>query len=158
MKVRSVHERRVSANATEIERLLATVASDDDRIWPRGWPRIRFDRGLVVGAEGGHGPIRYRVEEVTPSMVRFRFTPPRSGFAAGLEGQHSFVIEGSTMRHVLEGEAHGTMLLKWPLMIRPLHDALIQDLFDRVESELGNPPAKPARHSWWVRFLRWILR
>src|SRR5690349_16450146 len=57
--------------------LLDRVASADDPIWPAPtWPPIRLDNGLRPGSRGGHGPIRYTVEEYDPGrLIRFRFDP-----------------------------------------------------------------------------------
>ncbi len=38
--------------------------------------------------------------------------------------------------------------------MRWLHDAVVEDLFDRAERALGTGPARPARWSPWVRALR----
>ena len=119
---------------------------------------MRLDRPLAPGARGGHGPVRYEVELVESDRVRFRFTPPARGFAAGLHGTHEFTIEGgATLRHTLAGEARGAALWKWLLIIRPLHDALLEDGLDRASVAAAVPFTK-ARHSWWVRFLRGVTR
>ncbi len=67
---------------------------------------MRFDRPLQVGAVGGHGPIRYEVEEYTAGrVVRFRFTGPD-----GFHGTHRYEVtvlsQGETsLQHVLEMDA-----------------------------------------------------
>ena len=48
------------------------------------------------------------------------------------------------------------MRVVWPLVIRWLHDAVVEDLFDRAEQALGTGPAQPGRWSPWVRLLRRI--
>ncbi len=118
---------------------------------------MRLDRPLQVGASGGHGPIRYRVEAYEPGRaVVFRFTRPQ-----GFEGTHGFEVEarstGSRLRHVLEMEARGTACVSWPLVFRPLHDALIEDALDRAQRALGEVPARPNRWSAFVRLLRFLL-
>jgi hypothetical protein len=158
LKIRNAHERKFAAGEGEIAALIASLSSDRDVLWPGDrWPRMRLEPSLHPGGEGGHGPIRYRVEEVTPRRVVFRFTPPRSGFAAGLQGTHWFEVEGHTLRHVLEGEVHGLMILRWALVVRPLHDALVEDAFDRAERTLTGVP-RHSPHSLWVRLLRTVLR
>ncbi len=42
-------------------------------------------------------------------------------------------------------------------VMRPLHDAVVQDSFDKLERELGQTP-KPRSWSVWVRLLRWVKR
>jgi hypothetical protein len=67
MVVVNVHERMLDASITEIGKLIDTLASAEDKLWPRDrWPAMKFDRPLSVGAVGGHGPIRYTVESYQP--------------------------------------------------------------------------------------------
>lgn len=115
---------------------------------------MRFDQTLEVGAVGGHGPIRYRVEQYEPGRrALFRFTGP-----PGLSGTHEWRVVpaggGCRIRHSIDGHAGGRMLLVWPLVLRPLHDALIEDALDKAESALTGIPAGPRPWSWWVRLLR----
>ena len=127
--MRNVHERHIPAPAAEVGRLLDGLASDDDALWPGDrWPRMRFDRGLEVGARGGHGPVRYEVAEHVPGeRVVFRFTKD-------FDGTHRFEAwsssSGTLLRHVLEGRNRGWMILGWPLAFRHLHDACVEDVLD----------------------------
>jgi hypothetical protein len=86
-------------------------------------------------------------------MVRFRFAP-----RLGLDGTHTLVVlpdgESSVLRHELNARASGRMRLAWPLAVRWLHDALVEDLLDRAEAELDGCVAQAARWSPWVRLLR----
>lgn len=159
MMVRNIHERTLDAPLDQVARLLDGLASDDDRLWPRDrWPPMKLDRPLAVGAKGGHSPIRYTVEDYAPgSSVQFRFTAPR-----GFEGTHSFTVEpltsgGVRLRHALVMKAEGRARITWPLVFRPLHDALVEDAFDRAERSLGLP-SRERRWSVTVRALRWILK
>lgn len=154
MKFLNVHERQLG-DRDAMRRLLAGLGSTGDAFWPHDrWPRLRLDGPLAPGARGGHGPVRYVVEAVEPDRIRCRFTPPARGFAAGLHGHHEFTIDdGTTLRHTIAAEAHGLAVLKWLLIVRPLHDALLEDALDRASIHVGQPFV-PARHSWWVRLLR----
>jgi hypothetical protein len=157
--VRNVHERSFTAAPSEVGALLDTLASSADQLWPHDrWPAIRFDGPLAPGAAGGHGPIRYTVEEYEPGRrVSFRFTRPR-----GFRGGHAFVVEarrngGAVLRHELVMQVAGTARLTWPVVFRPLHDALIEDALDRAAAALdGASPA--ARWTRKVRALRAMLR
>lgn len=156
MDVRNVHERCFAAPSDAMGRLLDGLASADDRLWPHDrWPAIRFDRPLAVGAVGGHGPIRYTVEAYTPSTsVRFRFTGPR-----GFVGTHGLDVEalgegGTRLRHTLAMRTAGEARLTWPLIFRPLHDALIEDSLDRAAVALGLAPIKAP----WTLAVRGIRR
>lgn len=156
MRVLNVHERVLDAPSPEVGALLDRLASREDAIWPHErWPPMRFDRPLGAGAAGGHGPVRYTVEAYEPGRsIRFRFTAPR-----GFNGTHRYEIEplpaGSTrLRHVLEMRTEGPALLTWPLIFRPMHDALIEDSLDKAGRSLGREPSPPARWSARVRLLR----
>jgi hypothetical protein len=155
MQVCNVHERLFPLPSALVGALIDSLASRDDRLWPRDkWPPMRFDRPLAVGAAGGHGPIRYFVEEYRPGQsVLFRFSAPR-----GFNGTHCFEVEdrqGTTvLRHVLEMRAAGRAVLRWLLYIRPLHDACIEDCLDRATLSLRIALERPARWSIYVRLLR----
>src|SRR3972149_5004392 len=98
---------------------------------------MRFDKPLGVGAIGGHGPIRYSVEQYEPGrLVRFRFTGPR-----GFRGTHSFIVlsgpDGASLRHEISLRPTGVGRVTWFVVFRPLHDALIEDAMDRASAALG---------------------
>jgi hypothetical protein len=157
--VRNVHERHFAAPADQVGLLIEGLASPNDRLWPSSrWPRMRLDRPLQVGAAGGHGPIRYHVETHEPGRtVRFRLTAP-----GGFDGFHSFEVvpaddQGTILRHVLEMNARGLAVLTWPLIFRPLHDALVEDGLDNAARALGEA-AGPRRWSLRVRLLRGAFR
>jgi hypothetical protein len=156
--VRNVHERLLAASIDHVALLIDGLASPGDRLWPRDrWPAMKFDRALQVGAAGGHGPIRYVVDAYEPGRsVRFRFTGPK-----GFVGWHGFALDALDgdrvrIRHVLEMRVAGKARLSWPLVYRPLHDALIEDAFDRAEAQFGGQVRRP-RWSGWVRVLRRLL-
>ena len=158
MKVRNIHERELASDAGRVGRLIDSLASPRDALWPADcWPPMKFDRPLSVGAAGGHGPVRYVVERYRPGKsIRFRFQQP-----AGFIGSHGYeVIERSpgksVLRHPLEMKSTGPALFSWPLVFRPLHDALIEDSLSRAEAAVGLA-ARRIPWSPWVRFLRWAL-
>ena len=159
--VRNVHERviRTPLPAPEVGGLLIdNLAGRDDALWPRErWPPMRFDRPLGVGASGGHGPIRYVVEDFVPGRsVRFRFTAPR-----GIVGTHGFDVEAVAagavrVRHTMSARLGGWARLSWPLVFRWLHDALIEDALDRAEA--GCRPLRAAPPRQWPRRVRVLRR
>jgi hypothetical protein len=156
----NVHERELDASAAEVGALVDSLSSRDDRLWPnRRWPAMRLDHGLELGSDGGHGPVRYAVARHEPGrLVAFAFTP-----AFPIDGEHRCeVLPGASadttlLRHVLEGRPHGWLRLGWPLCFRWLHDALIEDAFDRAEAELANRSWQPRRLPLHVRALRRLL-
>jgi len=158
MFVRNVHQRVYGAeNVDELERLLDTLATSEDKLWPRDqWPRMSFRGGKIEGEPGGHGPVRYVIETLEPRHVWFRFTGP-----PGFEGGHGFTItvSGGTavLSHVLEMKAVGRALLTWPMVFRPLDDALIEDALDNADRFLGLPPQGGA-WSAYVRVLRGLFQ
>jgi len=118
---------------------------------------MKFDRPLSVGARGGHGPIGYFVEAYKPGeSIKFRFTRPK-----GFNGFHQFDVvktahQSVLLRHTIEMEVTGSALVTWPLMIRPLHDALLEDALSTAQASLGmTPQIRP--WSPWVKMIRWIL-
>ena len=154
---KNVHQRSIDAPPGDIGELINSLSERDDALWPaRMWPRMALGASLGVGAAGGHGPIRYFVEEFNPGWsVKFRFAAP-----TGFDGFHRFeVLEEEygqvTLRHTLEMKTTGLAILSWPLFYRPLHDALIEDALAKAQGSLGlTPDVKP--WSGWVRTLRWI--
>lgn len=158
MHVRNIHEREFRASTREVGALIDSLASSKDLLWPtRTWPPMKFDQPLGVGARGGHGPIRYDVEAYQPGeSIRFRFTGPK-----GFHGYHGYDVVSATespvvLRQTLEMKARGLALLSWPLIFRPLHDALIEDSLAKAQASLGEAPEiRP--WSRWVRILRWVL-
>jgi hypothetical protein len=128
--------------------LLESWGGDDDRLWPADrWPATRLDGPLQVGTTGGHGPVRYEVAEYEPGRrLVFDLRAPR-----GLDGRLLFEADGNVLRHVIEADLHGAMKIAWPLVLQPIHDALIGDLLDRAA---GTPP-RP--FSLRVRLFRRLL-
>ena len=88
--------------------------------------------------------------------VHLRFLAPR-----GFEGGHALEVEPVDaerchLRHVLEMRASGPALLSWPLVFRPLHDTLIENLLTREEKSVGLVPS-PREWSPWVKVRRRAL-
>jgi hypothetical protein len=143
MRIRNVHERNVGDAGAAIERI--------EEVWPADrWTQLRLDRPLGVGARTGRAVVREEVIDYRPhERLVFRITEPK-----GLVATHQFDADDGVLRHVVEGEVHGWMRLGWPPLVRPLHDALLEDLLDRAEGRATyTHPYSPR-----VRFLRWGFR
>jgi hypothetical protein len=159
MAVLNVHERTLACSHEAIGALIDGLAGEQDGLWPRrAWPPMRFDRPLGVGASGGHGPIRYTVTSYVPGCwIRFGFTGPR-----GFRGFHEFAVsqagDRAVLRHTLAMRLRGPARLSWPLVFRPLHDALAEDSLDCAEQAVTGQAGEPARWSPYVRLLRRLLR
>jgi hypothetical protein len=97
------------------------------------------------------------MEYVPGKRVVFQFDPDK-GLARGFQGQHYFELEGqgeqTLLRHVIDADCTPSAWLRWHLVVRPLHDALLEDALDKAEASLGSPTEKPAKWSPWVRLLR----
>ncbi|MET7341585.1 SRPBCC family protein [Streptomyces sp. NPDC005547] len=164
MGVYNVHERLLPVAVHRVGALLDGLArpGGEDRLWPhRSWPAMAFDRPLGVGAAGGHGPVRYTVVAHVPALwVRFAFDGPR-----GFHGFHEYAVlpagtgeSGAVLRHTLAMRTTGPARLTWPLVWRPLHDALIEESLDRAERACAGAVARPARRGPYTRLLRALVR
>ena len=158
--VANVHVRDLYASLSQVGTLLDSLSSKDDKLWPYDrWSPMKFDRPLGIGAAGGHGMVRYIVEEYRPGhFVSFRFTAPR-----GFIGTHAFDLREVSpgvvrIRHVIRMKLKGAARISWPLVIRWLHDALIEDAFDKTEAYISSQPVKQRTWSLWVRLLRHIFK
>ena len=158
MRVVNVHERSFRSSPEQAARLLDSLSSPHDLLWPsKHWPRMRLDKPLGLGAAGGHGPIRYSVVAYEPGKkITFQFTSPR-----GFVGKHWFEVcgngtSGATLRHTIDMSLVGSALLSWPVAIRPLHDALVEDALTNAQVALGEQPT-PVPWSPWVRLLRRVV-
>ncbi len=157
MEVRNIHECVLAVDAMRVGELIDALASSEDRLWPRrAWPRMRFDRPLGIGARGGHGPIKYFVEDYSPgNSIRFRFIGPK-----GFDGYHGYEVVADperplVLRHTLTMHTRGWAAVSWTLLYRPLHDALLEDSLASAQNALGLP-ARTRAWSLWVKILRWV--
>jgi len=158
MEVINIHSRTYPVSPDKVGELVDTLSSENDLLWPyKLWPRMKFDKPLTVTANGGHGPIRYFVEEyMAGKRIVFRFTGP-NGFN-GYHGYDVVEIENSKteLRETLKMKTYGMAQLSWPLIFCPLHDALIEDSLSFAELQLNLTPTV-SEWSWWVKLLRWII-
>ncbi|VEG27391.1 SRPBCC family protein [Actinomyces howellii] len=153
----NVHERVIAAPAQALGPLLDGLGRQDDRLWPSDrWDPMVLDRPVAVGADGGHGPIRYVVTEYEPGRrVRFSFHKE-----TGIEGFHELSITSldprrCRLRHVLRGRATGSMRLLFGILVEPLHDAVVEDLLDNAEREATGTVSRPGRRALRARL--WSL-
>ncbi len=159
MKVINIHKRTIDQPKTKIGELLETLATENDMIIATDkWPRMKLDNGLNTNSKGGHGPIKYTVQEYKRhELIQFRFTQP-----SGFNGIHKFEMtevepSQTEIKHTIDMSVSGKDLLLWTFAIRWFHDAFMEDAFDKLENHLMNS-AKVSEWSLWVKFLRSQLK
>lgn len=157
--MRNIHERVIDAPADVVGAMLKDLGQKGDRLWPSpDWVPMKLDQPLSVGADGGHGPIRYHVTEYQAGhRVRFEFHE-----RTGVTGYHEFTIEPvganrSLARHDLSVEPHGLMRILGPAVIEGMHDAVLEDLLDNLERAATGIVKSPATWSTWVRVCRYVV-
>ena len=158
MKVLNIHRRKFDVPVEKLAEVMNTLSSDRDLVWPsESWPAIRLSEGLKKGSKGGHGPIKYFVEDfIQGKSIVFRFTQPK-GFA----GVHKFELREiseyqSELIHTIDMRTSGSGTLKWLLAIRWLHDALVEDALDKVDNHFSHG-SKSTKWNPIVRFWRMIF-
>ena len=157
MKVINLHKRKILAPATKIGEKLNTLATDNDMLLATDkWPRMKLDKALEIGSKGGHGPIKYFVKDYQAGKsVTFQFD------MTGFDGTHKFEIldlgdHQTELFHIIDMTTFGWATIKWALAIRWLHDAYIEDAFDKVENNF-NSKMKSSEWGFWVKFLRKVM-
>ncbi|MGA9637298.1 hypothetical protein [Flavobacterium sp.] len=155
MKIINIHKRVIHQQKINVVEILKTLSTENDKIWPNeNWPEMKFINGIQIGAKGGHGPIRYYVEKYDPTeIIQFRFSKPN-----GFNGIHKFEIvelnkETTEIKHTIDMYTEGKGTIFWFLAISSLHNALIEDGFDKLENNFSNNK-KFTKWNMWVRFLR----
>lgn len=127
MQLANVHERTFHATPDQIGALLA----DLDAIWPAHiTPAPRPQGGLL------DAPPMLWQEFVRPGAARaFRVVAP-----PGIRGEHWFEVwpaeGGAVLRHTIAGEASGEYETIWRDRIEPVHDRVLEALFDNLGSLL----------------------
>nr|WP_294937871.1 hypothetical protein [uncultured Flavobacterium sp.] len=158
MKIINIHKRVLSQPKHEVAKLFRTLGTENDLMLATDkWSPLKLDKGLQVGSKGGHGPIKYFVTDFQEdNSITFQFD------LTGFNGFHKFhLTELETNRtelsHIIDMTTTGAASIKWALAIRWLHDAYIEDAFDKVENHFTENK-KSSQWSWWVVTLRKIMK
>ncbi len=158
MKILNIHKRVIQQPKIKLVNLFNTLATDNDMMLATDkWSPMKLDKGLQVGSKGGHGPIKYFVKEYEPdNSITFQFD------LIGFDGFHKFELselgnDKTELSHTIDMTTSGSATLKWTLAIRWLHDAYIEDAFDKVENHFS-AAQKNNEWSWWVKTLRKIMK
>ncbi|MDT0557428.1 hypothetical protein RM697_02130 [Ichthyenterobacterium sp. W332] len=159
MKVVNIHKRQIHQPKEQVSRLFKTLSSANDLVWPyENWPAIRFKDGLRVGSKGGHGRIRYTIIEfIEGERIKFQFTKPD-----GFNGTHELIINAindlnTEIIHEIRAETTFKATFFWVFVIRWLHNALIEEAFDKVENYFTETK-KERRYNLWVKLLRDVYK
>jgi hypothetical protein len=149
----NTHERLLPACAADVGRLLDRLGRPGDPLWPSPtWIPMRLDRPLAVGADGGHGPVRYHVTAYRPGrLVEFTFDP-----RIGLTGTHTAEViavsdDTCLLRHRLVATPTGAMRLLWPALVGICHDTVLEHLLDNAEAAVTGTVGNPVRYPWRAR-------
>jgi len=156
MIVINIHKRKLKQTKNQVGILFKTLATKEDKIWPiEKWPAIRFKEPLSIGVKGGHGSVKYTIIEfVEGKSIKFKFSKPD-----GFIGTHQFYIkEIDNTTTVITHEINmNTSTVKatllWVLIVRWLHDALIEDAFDKIVNSYSEEK-KETSYLLWVKILR----
>ncbi|HRI01657.1 MAG TPA: hypothetical protein PK006_11435 [Saprospiraceae bacterium] len=158
MKVINIHKREIQQSMTELVKLFKTLATDNDMMLATDkWPPMKLDKGLQIGSKGGHGPIKYFVIDYQQDKsITFQFD------LTGFNGFHKFELKElethkTELSHIINMKTTGFATLKWSFAIRWLHDAFIEDAFDKVENHFTEGK-KSSKWNLWVRTLRKVMK
>lgn len=158
MKIINIHKREINQPKEEIVQLFKTLASENDLMLATNkWSPMQLDKGLQIGSKGGHGPIKYHAVDYNPeAFIVFEFD------LKGFNGTHQFNIleinqNKTELSHIIDMTTSGLSTIKWVFAIRWLHDAYIEDAFDKVENHFS-PTKKRSEWSIWVKLLRKIMK
>ena len=158
MKVLNIHKRQINQPKFEVAKLFRTLATENDLMLATDkWSPMKLDKGLQVGSKGGHGPIRYFVTDYQQDKsITFQFD------LTGFNGFHKFdltelEINKTELSHTIDMTTTGSATIKWALAIRWLHDAYIEDAFDKVENYFI-AGKKDGEWSLWVKILRKVMK
>jgi hypothetical protein len=166
MKVRSAHEREMSGSIEQAIEIVKTYGTLNDQMHPDElWPKIRSvepDGPPAVGKVYIRGAVRFMITffNIGPTKAHYgwKFIEP-----AGFNGRHESQVEDIGNRRLrfktfVEIELRGIkFIILWFLIMRPFHNAVVEDCLDKAERKLGNSP-KGREWSLWVKLLRRLKR
>ena len=155
MQVINIHKRTIRQSIDKVSQQFKTLTTSKDLVWPyENWPAIKFKEGLQVGSKGGHGRVRYTIIEFKAGeLIKFQFVKPE-----GFIGTHQLKIEKiegneTEISHEIRMNTTFKATVLWVFIVRWLHDALIEDAFDKVENYFTGDKKKP-KYNLWVKLLR----
>jgi hypothetical protein len=139
--------------------IFETLATTKDLVWPyENWPAIKFKEGLKIGNKGGHGRIRFTIVGFeVGKFIKFKFNKPD-----GFNGIHTLRIKSiesnkTEISHEIQMQTSFKATFLWIFIIKWLHDALIEEAFDKVENQFS-AEKKVTKYNAWVNYLRGIYK
>ena len=157
MQVINIHKRIVYQPKEKVSLLFKTLASSEDLVWPNeNWPSMKFKDELKVGSKGGHGLIRYTIIDFKAGeYIKFQFSKPE-----GFNGTHELKIspiskDETEICHEIKMQTSLKATFFWIVIVSWLHDALIEEAFDKVENYFAIHK-KVTKYNAWVNFLRGV--
>ncbi len=159
--VMNIHERRLPISPETAGQILDSLSSSNDQLWPNElWPPMVLDGSLAPGSSGGHAMVRYAVSEHVPGRrVEFEFRPMQR--LSTFRGRHYFEVlprGGETvLRHTIDVDTDFATWVQWKLVVEHLHDALLEDAFNKAGRSAGLPAPHRSRWPLRVRFLRRLV-
>jgi hypothetical protein len=126
VKIHNTHERQIDGSVDEVSELLDVVAL---------WPTEITPAPTQEGGSLRVGPMLWQPTDRDGAVLAFRVTSPEQ-----LRAEHWFEATrhkgGTTLRHIVDGSAEGVAEAMWQ-RIEPLHDRIMEAIFDRVEVALA---------------------
>jgi hypothetical protein len=101
--------------------------------------------------------MKYFVTEYQQDRsITFQFDLP------GFNGFHKFELreletDKTELSHIIDMTTVGSATLKWTFAVRWIHDAYIEDAFDKINNHFS-VYKKNSEWSWWVKTLRKFIK
>lgn len=158
MKIINTHKRILNIPKEELNHVMTSLSSKEDLMWPKEkWSPMILNNGLNINSTGGHGPIKYYISKIYPGgYIEFTFLEPEE-----FKGLHKFEIEelrinNCLLKHTIEMDVSIKGILIWYIVTKWLHDALIEDCFDKVQNHFYKREVE-TNWNFWVKILRKLI-
>jgi carbon monoxide dehydrogenase subunit G len=128
MKISNQHERVLEATPEQVAALIA----DFDQVWPTHVAPAPLRRGARLLEAG---VMLWEEVDRAGAVRAFRVVSPQE-----LQAEHWFEVEpangGTLLRHTVAGEALREYEEVWREQINPVHDRVLEALFDNIEAAI----------------------